>query len=146
MTWRQRARCAVCADLEAQGRAPELRLTTGSLALYRLIEHCIDAHDAVGFFCVDCVRCADLARRGPIKERLRVKWERHHHVMHQLGIVEDGAGHPLRFADMPEPAVERSRRAWTPLDVEARLGAAFDEMAASIPLDVEAGLRAILDP
>lgn len=82
----------------------------GSLYLYRLIEHHIDEHDAQGVHYEDCYRCVELAR-GHIKPRLLNRLRRHHHVMHELGLVWDGPGWPLQFEDMPAPDVAARRLA-----------------------------------
>jgi hypothetical protein len=101
--------CARCAELETAGRDPTLRLTLGSLYLARLVAHHIEAHDAPGVHVDGCEECERWTAGGwGIASHLAAIWSRQHFVRHQLDLIWDGAGHPLRFADMP-PIAEPQR-------------------------------------
>jgi hypothetical protein len=109
-----KAGCLSCVELEAKGRDPELRQTTGSGALSRLIDHHIRAHDAEGTLVAGCDECQRMLEGRGIKQHLWEWWARRHYVMHELGIVSDGAGHPLRFADMPAPTMRQPGKRQVP--------------------------------
>lgn len=107
--------CEECARLETAGRDPALRLTLGSHYLVRLIQHHIDVHDAEGIHVDGCEECARWNAGGwGINEHLGEAWSRQHFVLHGLGIVWDGPGHPLRMADMPPMDAPRRVRAVRP--------------------------------
>jgi hypothetical protein len=94
--------CERCAELETAGRDPRLRLTLGSLYLSRLVDHHIDVHDAPGIHADGCEACERWNAGGwGVASHLAALWSRRHFVQHHLGLIWDGPGHPLRFADMP---------------------------------------------
>ncbi|MEW1679346.1 hypothetical protein AB0O47_39765 [Streptomyces noursei] len=101
-----RLSCPKCTELEARGRAPEHRMGGGSAALVALVQHVTAEHPEVKGARVErCRRCQELdegcASGNPHHEGLCRQWRKEHHVEHALGIVNDGHGFPLRFADMP---------------------------------------------
>jgi hypothetical protein len=99
----RRAECSECAELEAKGRAPELRLTSGSAYLFSLVNHVIAAHELPG---VPPELLEPEAFHGnELRRMYTLRWR----VQAMLGIVWDGPGHPLRYADMPPMIFPRDR-------------------------------------
>lgn len=94
-------RCATCAIFERVARDPERRNRGAAASIYLLVVHHARDHDTPGKTVEGCSTC-DEYEKGPrgIHPRLAATWGRWHGVEHALGIVSDGPGTPLRFADM----------------------------------------------